>query len=106
MKTYIAGPMRGIPHYNFPAFFEMEGYLRAEGFDVFNPAQADYDAGLDTEKELPENFDMKEVCARDIAGLLTCDAIYMLPGWSDSKGATAERAVALWLGLEVMGAAA
>ena len=37
---------------------------------------------------------------RDVEALLECDAIYMLPGWKNSKGAVAEVAVADWLGLE------
>lgn len=41
MKIYLAGPMRGIPEFNFPAFHAMACRLRAEGNVVFNPAEKD-----------------------------------------------------------------
>jgi hypothetical protein len=31
-----------------------------------------------------------------------CDAIYLLDGWEDSKGAFAERSVAEWLGIPIV----
>ncbi len=105
-RIYVAGPMRGLPEFNFPAFIRAANDLARVGWDVVNPATLDLDAGFRPEDALPESFDMRAVCLRDVQGLLTCDAIYMLRGWADSKGATAERAIALWLGLEVLGAAA
>ena len=38
---YIAGPMRGYPEFNFPAFYAAEERLRARGHAVFNPARRD-----------------------------------------------------------------
>lgn len=55
-SIYIAGKMRGVKDYNFPAF--------------------------------------------DLVALMGCDAICMLPGWQDSKGAKLEKALAEFLGLE------
>jgi len=105
--VYIAGPMRGIKYYNFPAFDSARDRLRSLGYDVCSPADLDrqdgYDALQDTERIEwnscpPELGSLDEVLRRDLRCLLDCDQIYMLPGWQDSKGACAERAVALWAG--------
>lgn len=37
----------------------------------------------------------------DLAGMLACDAVFMLPGWSNSKGATFERYVASSCGMPI-----
>lgn len=91
-KIYIAGPMTGIPDLNFPAFHAAAKKLRAEGHEVVNPAEinADPSAGwLD--------------CMRaDIRELVGCTAIYLLPGWHKSRGATLEHHIAERLGFEIM----
>jgi hypothetical protein len=38
----------------------------------------------------------------DISALLTCDAIYLLKNWGDSRGARIERAIALELGIKII----
>ena len=110
MRTYIAGKMRGIPLYNFPAFDSAASDLRSHGIEVVSPAELDREqAGFDPTKlpddwdwnALPEDFCLRHAAARDLAALMTCDAIHLLPGWQQSKGATAEHAVAVWLGLGV-----
>ncbi len=40
-KVYLAGPMRGLPLFNFPAFADAAAKLRAQGYDVFSPAERD-----------------------------------------------------------------
>lgn len=50
---------------------------------------------------LPEDFALRHAAERDLAAILTCDSIHLLPGWQESKGARAERAVAEWIGLGV-----
>ncbi len=114
-QYYIAGPMRGIPEFNFPAFDVMAKRLRMEGHEVFSPAERDRTVNFDTtgmdgkEQTIEEfnkiGFDLRDALACD------CDFIcrqathlFMLPGWSRSAGATAERALAIALGLEVEGA--
>ncbi|MGB3485339.1 MAG: DUF4406 domain-containing protein [Mycobacterium sp.] len=54
MKIYVAGPMRGIPEFNFPAFHAAAAKLRADGHHVFNPAERDIEThGVDISKGNP-----------------------------------------------------
>ena len=87
VRVYVAGPMTGIQDLNFPAFHRAAASLRASGYEVINPAEinADPEAGWNA-------------CMRaDIAQLVTCDAIALLPGFERSRGATLERHIALQL---------
>jgi hypothetical protein len=109
MRTYLAGPMRGCPRFNFPAFDAAATDLRASGIEVISPAEIDRRDGFEPAalpddwdwRILPDGFDLRLAVKRDIEALVTCDAIHLLPGWQDSKGARAERAVAEWLGLGI-----
>ncbi len=89
MRVYIAGPMSGLEDDNFPSFHAAEKMLRQLGFDVFNPAIEDE----------PKDETLAWYLARDLPELCRCDAIALLPGWRESKGARAEHAVAQALGL-------
>ena len=115
MKIYLAGPMRGIPDFNFPAFKQGAAYLRKQGHEVFNPAERDED---DFGKTIQKKGD--EHAFAESVGLTTqelrrrvfffdaeyitkyADAIALLPGWEGSKGAKAEKALAEALGLDVI----
>jgi hypothetical protein len=93
-RIYIAGPMTGLKNLNFDAFHVCAKELREQGNDVINPAEIN-----------PDHTMTWEACMRkDIAELVTCDAIHLLAGWENSKGATLEHHVASRLGMEVMGA--
>lgn len=93
-RIYIAGPMTGLPEYNFPAFNAAAAAWRAAGWDVLNPAEA-FDG--DTAREY------REYVAHDMTLLRSCDAIAMLPGWdgANARGSVWEREIALLLGLTV-----
>lgn len=91
MKIYVAGPMTGLPGLNFPAFHAAAAYLRAQGHTVINPAEINPDTTAAWE----------ECMRRDIAELVTCDCIHLLPGWEASRGATLEHHIATQLKLEV-----
>jgi hypothetical protein len=89
-RVYLSGPMSGIVDNNFPAFHRAAAQLRASGLDVVSPAEIQ-EAGT------------WELCLRaDIRELCTCDAIALMPGWENSKGANLELHVAHRLGMEVM----
>ena len=88
MKTrvYIAGPMTGLPDYNYPAFDNAEAILRAAGLDFFNPASIGKECGLNH----PYDFYIR----KSIINLLQCNAILMLPNWAKSRGAALEYTIA------------
>ena len=111
--VYLAGPMRGIPHFNFPAFDAAKSYLIGLGYDVLSPADLDreldgfdpYKAEYETAEgcaDFPETMHFDAVVLRDLTAVTQCDAIALLPGWEKSKGAVAEIAVAHWMGKPVM----
>lgn len=112
MRIYLAGKMRGVPEFNAPAFRAATDWLRAEGHEVFSPAeQSEKLFGAELRKNAngdegrlggDEMTIGRTVFHLDLAYIcLHADAVCLLPGWENSKGATAERAVAIALGLEV-----
>jgi hypothetical protein len=48
------------------------------------------------------NKSWEEFMKEDIGALLSCDAIYLLKNWGDSRGARIERAIALELGITIL----
>jgi hypothetical protein len=91
MKLYIAGPMTGLPEFNYPAFREAAGWLSALGHAVedpstnVNPTPDDYHGWL----------------RAGLAQLIRCQGIALLPGWEASGGARLEVNVGATLGLRV-----
>ena len=115
MKTdkqtvYIAGPMRGIKLFNFPAFDEAKENLIKMGYDVISPADIDRECGFDPINlpydwdwnVLPNSIDLEVCYQRDLNAVRQADAICMLDGWEKSKGAKAELACAEWLDKAVL----
>lgn len=112
MNVYVAGPMRGIKDFNFPAFHLATEMLRSMGHTVFNPAERDEqahgpDIGKSATGDLSEaaqkGFSLRAALAADTQWIaLHADAVAMLPGWENSRGAKAEKALAEALGLHVI----
>lgn len=106
-KVYIAGPMRGRKHYNFPEFDRVGGLLLNAGFEVVSPADLDRAHGFDPWElpanhdwsTVPEGFDLKAAFHRDIQAVADCTHICLLDGWTASVGARCEYFAAQWLGL-------
>jgi len=113
-KYYISGPMRGIYEFNFPAFHCAAAKIRSRGHYAFDPAEHDEQRGFDStgmsgklEEAIDAGFSLREALAFDCQWICNeATHIWMLPGWSESRGATAERALGLALGLTIEGAAA
>lgn len=111
-RIYLAGPMRGLPDFNFPAFHQMAWKLRRIGWEVFNPAENDekqYGAGVmksatgdEAEVEKTVGFNLRLALKQDLSWIAdNATAIVLMPGWRKSKGAIAEFALARALNLEV-----
>ena len=91
-RIYIAGPMTGLPDFNYPAFHAEAQRLRNAGWHVENPA----------ENPRPPCGSWAGYMRLALAQLVTCDSICLLPGWTRSKGACIEHFVAAHLGLAVV----
>lgn len=111
MNVYVAGPMRGYKDFNFPAFMAAAEYLRSHGHTVFNPAERDIerdgaemsksDTGDIVEAEA-KGFDRRVAITDDLLYIINhADAIALLPGWQESKGANAEFWTAQFLDLQI-----
>ena len=93
MRLYISGPSTGHEDY-MERFLEAEKHLEVQDYSVINPAAVDM--------ELPCELTYEEHIYLDMGMLTTCDAIYMLKGWQESRGANREYGYALGRGLKVM----
>ena len=90
--------MTGYSDLNHPLFHVAEEHLKAKGYDVINPAKMDEELGLDPHQGLMDPEFLKGAVKRDLEAVMACDGVALLPDWESSKGATAEVAVARWLG--------
>lgn len=92
MNVYIAGPMSGLPDFNYPAFFAAEEALREAGHEPINPARTEGREGCKTWQ------DFMRAALRDVAD---ADGIALLPGWHNSRGAATEREIGQRIDLDV-----
>jgi len=93
MKIYIAGPITGIPDRNREAFERVAAYFRGIGHEVVSPLEVNPPGSCNN---------WNEAMRRDIPHLVSCDAVYLLPGWEKSRGAQIEQRLAFDLGLEIL----
>jgi hypothetical protein len=113
MKIYLAGPMRGHPNFNFPAFDMAAVRLRAQGHEVFSPADHDRknvpaaalmnETGDEDQLARESHYTINDALAADTAWICRhAQAVALLPGWEKSTGAQAERALGVALGLTII----
>lgn len=81
MKVFISGPITGTTDYE-ERFEVAEKMLKEDGQTVINPVKLT--------KHLPEGTPWETYMRITLAALETCEAVYMLEGWNDSKGACVE----------------
>jgi hypothetical protein len=98
--AYICGPMTNYPSFNFPAFDEAEAAL-SKDWIVVSPAQMDREMGFDPDRDQVSPEFMYQARKRDVDALEMADAVFVLPGWEKSVGATAEMWYARWRGIPV-----
>lgn len=111
MMIYIAGPMSGIPQFNFPAFDAAATLLREQGYDVQSPAEMDSPETRAVALKSPDGrFGSGTVngetwgdfLARDVKLVAdSVEGIGLLPNWETSRGARLETFVALTVGKPV-----
>lgn len=97
MKIYLSGPMTGLPDYNRAAFREAADFYRSQHFQVRDPSR------IVLEPKQPDEIrsEWQRYMVHAVRMLLECDAIVMLDGWEDSKGARIEHDLAVQLGLRL-----
>ena len=112
-RVYLAGPMTGIPAFNFPAFDAAAARLRERGYDVVSPAELDSPehrkAALASVDGDPSTYNNAtgdtwgQLLARDVKLIADegIEAIVCLPGWNTSKGARLETFVGRLCGLPI-----
>lgn len=93
IRVYIAGPMTGMPGFNFSAFKAAADQLRAHGYHAVSPHEGAHN------NDLTQTWDY--YLREDIKLLVDCDGVALLPGWGKSKGARLEQYIAKKLGMRV-----
>lgn len=85
-KYYLAGPMAGLTNNNLEAFEEYSNALRARHYDIVSPHEID--------PGVPDPG-WEDYLRADIRhGLLICNAMILMPGWTRSRGVALELEIA------------
>ena len=101
MRLYIAGKMKGMPRFNFPAFMDAANRLRVAGYQVHNPAEADIlRDGFNPDRDVPRP--LSYYTPQNERAIRNCDGIALLPGWETSDGTGLEIRIAFQAGMPVL----
>jgi hypothetical protein len=85
MRIYISGKITGLPFDEVQTkFAAAERNLTEQGYEVISPLK----------NGIPYNSPWESHVAMDIILILGCEAVYFLPDWNLSKGATIEKNIA------------
>lgn len=91
---YVSGKITGTDDY-MKRFADAESRLKLQGWRVMNPAKKN--AHFD-----PKNTSWEDYMRASIRLLSRADAIYLLRGWRQSKGAILEHSIAVALGMTII----
>src|SRR4051812_28798192 len=98
-RIYISGPIAFVTDRNRTVFDAAATALQALGWDTVNPLELphpNHDGQCREGTGVAPASDHYHACyiTRDLHVLLTCDALFLLPGWDMSVGAKVEQHVA------------
>lgn len=106
--VYVSGKISSLTEEEYTANFAAGcSALKALNYNPVNPLKVNPCHGEDCNSNGPRKLDGTYLHAwtcymrYDIIAMLKCDAIMMLPDWTDSKGAQLEKLVAEKCGLAV-----
>lgn len=92
-KVYISGPITGRVEKEYKSDFNStELWLTGLGYDVVNPIS----------DGVIEGWGWSDYMRRDIKQLCSCDYIYFIKGWENSKGCCLEHDIAFQLGIKLL----
>lgn len=95
-KCYIAGPMRGVRYFNYPAFLGAKDALEAFDYRVLMA-----DLTEEPNEEGHTDTPLRKFMQHDLPLLCQADCVFVLPGWEKSHGAKIEVHLAFQLDIPV-----
>ena len=90
MRLYVCGPVSDVPLLNRPAFERAALQLEEAGHTPVVPHWF-----------VPATASWQDAMRRSVETLVKCDAVALLPGWEESRGAMAECRLASDIGMRV-----
>ena len=108
---YLAGPMTGLPLYNYDAFMAAKKALEAGGYKVLTPFDANnevwnrhFGRDFNPYEDKCDWGDPKlgEIVLVNQGYIVSCDTICLLPMWINSKGTKQEVVFGTNLGKKTM----
>ena len=97
MKIYISGKISGMNRFRSKLLFRnAQRYLEGKGYEVINPWK-----NQDIQDVVDMGGDYTAILLECLNVLGSCDAIYMLDNFMESRGAKAEHAFAIACGIKV-----
>lgn len=83
--------MSGIPDANYPMFLAISAVLRQQGLTIVSPHEITPDGELTWQSYM----------MADVAALVHCQYVVLIPGWASSRGSFLELTLAFHLNLPI-----